>query len=729
MLRKAVLLLCAWCVIVGSPSARADSDCWKSMDFEVEGAWLTAPNLLDEFNEQDLLATRVIPFERLAGGVELSRAHVKSGRFSGRWSDHPRYPTIHTTRVPGDWSRFKALTFWVHSEKKTGEAITLAVKSDGDKTAWQDYFIHTFKVDWTGWRKFAVCFSDFERYGEPAGWNKIDAVYFFTKIFDRQPNPYTVLYIDDMKLDENEAPSAGKDEPAAKREGRLQCREQVPKFDPAVLNHPYPEVRGDRPVTAPIRYEPYFKAERALYGYYPRFQPGFVSFSPQGRAYIQYGAYIIETLGEDGRWTYRNLLDDVIEPYAREKLKFAALGVCNTGQTNDASIRFDKDGDAYMLCYIWDTTKDWRSRRGLLLHSRDGLKTWKVYELPCYMARFEKFVGHNRDCLDRPPVILLSRYFAPTTNSLLIPEKQPDGSLVIPEPVKVADGAIPFVPHSGEANNAVTHGGKVFLVYGLLKVLPGHEDKDGVPAYAVTYDIETRTLSKPVLVGFGGITAKDNHNWPSIAVDGKGILHVIINGHHNPFVYVRSTKPYDITAWTKPETVARGTSYGGLLCDKDDTLYVVTRNSYPGYYFRLSLHRKKAGRPWEEPRHLVIPFKPYYKIWYHKLTIDPATGRLFLSYYSQSGCVCLFKDEFLAYTYIWPDREKPFITSAWPAGRHAGEQVPRIPIGTCRTRQRKYQHYLTRPSEMTILVSEDAGETWHLATTEDFEYPFRRRGR
>ena len=96
--------------------------------------------------------------------------------------------------------------------------------------------------------------------------------------------------------------------------------------------------------------------------------------------------------------------------------------------------------------------------------------------------------------------------------------------------------------------------------------------------------------------------------------------------------------------------------------DRDGTLYTVTRNAEPGYYFRLSLHRKKSGQPWEEPQHLAIPFKPYYKIWMHKLVLDPVRERLFLTYWSQSLAECLFQDEYLAALFIWPDREQAWLT-------------------------------------------------------------------
>jgi len=421
--------------------------------------------------------------------------------------------------------------------------------------------------------------------------------------------------------------------------------------------------------------------------------------------------HIIESLDSEGNWTCRDLLTEVVEPFARETLGFDELGIGNTGQVNDPSIRFDSDGDAYALSYIWDPTRDWRSRKCLLLHSRDDMGTWDVYELPYYMVRFEKFVGHNHDRLARPPVLLMSTYFSPTTNFITVPEKRGDGTLEIPKPIKVAEGAIAFIPHSGEANNAVTCGGKVFITYGKMTVPAGHTKEDGVPAYAVSYDPDTSELSEPVLIGFGGKNAEDDHNWPSIAVDSQGIFHVLINGHHNPMVYTHSLQPYSIETWSKPETVGEGTSYGGLVCDRADTLYSVTRNSAPGYYFRLSLHRKKLRQAWETPRHLVLPFKPYYKVWFHKLVLDPASDRLFLAYHSQSASICVFRDEYLAYLYTWPHREKLFLT---------GPKEPQMPRGTYHVEPRKYAFFSAPPSEMTVMLSDDGGEQWRLATTPDF---------
>ncbi len=708
---RAARLTLAFALIIGGPLARAQEAEWRAaLDFEVAGAWLSAPELLDEFTEDQLWSTRHLPFAELAGGVTLSAEHVRSGATSGRWADHPRWPTIHCRQVPGDWSGYAGIAFQAFSEDATGERIALGIASDNPDTRWHDWLIADFVVDWTGWREIALPLSDFRPLGSPAGLHSVQGVYFFTKLFDRQPNPYTVLHLDAMTL-LADAPETSSLAPEETRSSAIPVSSPVPDFDAAIINHRWPELRD--PAVAPIQYLPYFQTERAIFGYYPRFQPGFVSVSPTGRAWMRYAGHVLETLGADGQWAVRDILNDVLIPYCRHELRFAELEVAAMGATDDASIAWDADGDAYMLCFVSDPTGDWRTRTGLLLHSRDGLQSWDVYRLPWYMARFEKFLGHNDDRLARPPVILMARYFAPTEIYITIPRKLADGTLEIPEATLICADAMPMSAHSGEAGMAATIGDTVYLVYGRMEVLPGHVKEDGAPAYAVTYDIATGELSEPVLIGFGGINAEDNHNWPAIAPDSEGYLHVILNGHHDPFRYTRSVRPLDISEWTEPVEVAAGTSYGGLVCDGEDTLYCVTRHAEPGYYFRLSLHRKRAGQAWEEPMHLVRPYKPYYMVYYHKLVMDPTTERLFLSYWSQPASICIFRDEFYAYAYTWPDREIDFLSV----------EGAELPIGACNTEGAKYQFYGPKPSEPSVLISDDRGDTWRLATSEDFAPP------
>ncbi len=703
----------AMCILVTGIAALAQPADWSAaLDFEVPGAWVSEADLLDEFAEEDLWSTRHLPFAELAGGVTLSPEYVKSGQFAGRWADHPRFPTIHCRTVPPDWSASNGVAFQAFSEDATGERITLGVASDDEATPYHDWLLADFIVDWTGWREIILPLSAFRTLGSPIGWDTVQGVYFFTKSFDRQPNPYTVLHLDAMRLlDSPVTQSSAAPEVAV--ESAIPIASRTPDFDPSIMNHRWPELRDPEAAVAPIQYMPYFSRERALFGYYPRFQPGCVSVSPEGRAWVRHGGHLLQTMGDDGKWIWRSILDDVLVPYTRDVLGFTELEVSSMGSSDDASIRWDADGDAYMLCFVSDPTGDWKTRTGLLLHSRDDLQSWDVYRLPWYMCRFEKFLGHNADRLTRPPVILMARYFAPTEIYSTIPRKLDDGTLDIFEPTLICPDAMPMSAHSGEAGMAATVSDTVFMVYGRMEILDGHTKEDGAPAYAITYDINTGELSEPVLIGFGGINAEDNHNWPALAIDSQGYLHVVINGHHNPFRYLRSVRPLDITQWTEPVEVAAGTSYAGLICDSEDTLYTVTRHSDPGYYFRLSMHRKPAGQPWEEPKNLVVPHNPYYEVYYHKLTMDPVTERLFLAYWSQSASICLFRDEFRAYAHIWPDREVDFLSV----------ENAVLPLGACNTEGGKYQFYGPKPSEPTILTSADRGDTWHVATSEDFARP------
>jgi hypothetical protein len=702
------LLVCCGCASVQLPDGS-----WRdTFDFETTGAWSTAPDLLSEFKEEELWCSRTTTVAALGGGLVLDHERVKSGTASGLWGDHPRFPTVSTADVPPDWSGARSLALWVDSEVATGQTVVVAVLSDNPETPWRDFLVFPFTVDWTGWRRLALPFSRFEPMGDPMGWVAVQGVYFFTKVYNLQPSPYTVLRLDAMVLEGGARFGGTTPNPTISDLTERPWRSSVPSAVPGRINHPYPELRAGAPAEQGITYGTHFLTERALFGYWPRFEPGPVSFSPAGKAIIQYGGTVLQSKTKGGEWACRDIAEDLLLPYARKTLGFTELKLGNTGQTNETAVRFDADGDAYMLSFVSDPTGNWRTRRGLLLHSRDAMRTWTVYELPYYMGRFEKFVGHNPDCLRRPPVLLLSKYHAPTSNYITIPEKQADGTLIIPEPVLIADDALPFIPHSGEANQAITHGDQVIIVYGRMTILPGKVKEDGVPAFAVVYDVRTRALSEPALIGFGGKNAKDNHNWPAVAPDSHGILHVIINGHHDPFRYTHSLRPWDISAWAPTESVSNGVTYAGLVCDDEDTLYSVTRMAHPGYAFRLSLHRKKAGRPWEKARHLVIPFKRYYKVWFHKLTIDPVTQRLFLFYWAQSPSVCLFRDEYRAYIDIWPDREQAFLS---------GKNGPVLPLGTNMSKgERKYQFYGPPPSEPTILLSGDRGETWRLAVSSDF---------
>ena len=658
--------------------------------------WRTAPPLTGLFAEEDIWSTRRLPFAELADGAR-----------GGRWVNHPRFPTVHTTDVPRDWSGQDALVWVIDSARATNERLLVGVLCDNPATHAQDFRVAALRVDWTGRRRLVLPLAGFAALGDPLGWDQVTGLYVFTKVYHWQPHPETDLTLGEVGF----GPATGAADllplPTPRQVAGIEVSSNGPMFDDYWLNHGGAEADGPEPLRTEFVYQPYFLAERAVRGYFPRFVPGMVSVAPDGRKWILAAGHMLETCAPDGTWQTTDLLERAIAPYVRRELGFARLSLANKGQLNETCIRFDQAGDMYVLVSLNNPDGDWKTRTGLLLHGRNGLRDWNVHRLPYYMARFEQLVGHNPDAFAHPPVLLLTRYHAPNQAFLLVPEKRPDGSLVLPDMVKIGDDTIGFLPHSGEANQALSMGDSIFVAYGRMAVLPGNTKEQGVPTYVVRYDRGTRALSEPVFIGFGGKNALDNHNWPTLAADSKGLLHVLINGHHDHFAYTHTLAPGRIDGWSEPVEVSAGTSYAGLVVGPDDTLYSVTRCSDPGYYFRLALHRKRPGQEWER-RHLVMPCKPYYHVWYHKLSIDPTDGRLFLSYFAQTGSMCLFRDELEAFLYQRPD------LAAGMLG--AGEQ-PKLPLGTYRVQPRKYEFYTVPGGEPGLLVSADGGDTWELGVT------------
>ena len=625
-------------------------------------------------------------------------------RLATRWANHPRSPSLHTRDVPRDWSTARAARLELWSEQATNERVTFALLSDHAQTPERDWLLATFVVDWRGPRTLQIPLDRLERLGTPTGLHQVDGAFLFTRIFDRTPHPDTVLAIErlepDARLDATARAAVVPTLPPASR-----LHTTAAPFDGTWLNHDALELRHAFP-SVMFQAEAYFRAERARLGWFPRFAPGFPSVAPDGSTFLRTHGNV-EYLQADGRWQLVDLWGGVVLPWADRAMGARALSLHDAGTSDDVSIAFDGEGGAYVLEPVAPFPDDGRQRRLVLLYSPDRMRTWQVHELPAPFGRFEKPAGAGGQ--RHPPAILLSSGVAPTHISLVVPEKDARGSLVLPPPVTLADDGIALMPHSGEAAQAVSVGDAVFVAYGRLAVVPGYREHDGAPAFVVRWDRRQRRLSAPVLVGFGGGTARDDHNWPAIAADSQGYLHVIVNGHHDPVLYRRSERPGDIEHWLPAESFGDGTSYGGLVIDGADNLYVVTRAADVGYEFRLALHRRRAGATsWEPARYLTSPHKPYYQVYFHKLTIDRATNRLYLAYWGQSATMCFFQDDLAAAAFIWPDREASFRAQA---GTRLTLHNASPPV---------YGYADAPPSELTLLLSDDGGDVWRLATTPDF---------
>jgi hypothetical protein len=282
----------------------------------------------------------------------------------------------------------------------------------------------------------------------------------------------------------------------------------------------------------------------------------------------------------------------------------------------------------------------------VLLDSVDDGATFAATPLPGGRGHFdiEQFSGHNRPA-GPPPFVRITQtakdpklmWRSVNDLHLFVPERRA-GTVAIGEPILLSANSIGISDHSGIPSSLVSSGSRIHVTWG--EATDPKETVPGVPTYVATYDRDTKTLGKPVLVGYGP-PANDVHNSPCITMDSKGFLHVLVGTHGRTFRYARSLQPNDSAGgFTPAEEVGPGLSqtYVGLVCAPDDTLHLVFRlwqdhaARFPaGNYACLAHMSKRPGEPWSAPQPLILaPFSDY-SIYYHRLTID-RQGRLFLSY-------------------------------------------------------------------------------------------------
>jgi len=455
-----------------------------------------------------------------------------------------------------------------------------------------------------------------------------------------------------------------------------------------------PEITpGLEPVLAPIQHQRYYLHERELFGYNPRFRVNTVQFGPDNRPYIRskplihpVGPTTVQTLDDEGNWIKLEFVSALHSYYPNWDGQF--LDIYNDATNSDDRIVFDDDGDAYMLLRL--------SGYGYnLMHSQDLCRTWNVYPLVASTVDPRLQFRDSYNDLQRPPVIV-RRDSGTLRMNLYVITKNANGILTlthrqVPSHSLVGGG---LNGGKGMANLTVTKGSKTHIVYAGRNQVG---DDKGTPQYVQTYDHTTDTFSDPVYLGSAGIGDPDVHNWPGITIDSAGYLHVVLGAHGaasgQRFRYTRSLVPNSSTdGWTPLENLAAGLSYLSLVCGTDDALHVVARHHWDPQQ-KLKYDRKKDGQSWETRRTLVIPFgeredgRAEYTHYRQNLNID-RLGRLFLTYYSRRRIDEIYPVMLDAYNAKWPCIDLP------------------------------YGHdFIDRPA---MLISDDGGDTWRLAVTQDF---------
>jgi len=275
--------------------------------------------------------------------------------------------------------------------------------------------------------------------------------------------------------------------------------------------------------------------------------------------------------------------------------------------------------------------------------------TFNAYPIPAKAGSgqsfdIEQFSGHNHPH-GPPPFLRYTRTASDPKRiwrrihdlELFLPEKVA-GQIRLGDPLLLTRNCIGLSAHSGIPSSVVSSGSRVHVAWG--EATDPEVKTPGVPGYVVTCDRATSTLGPATLVGYGA-PPNDVHNSPSITLDSRGYLHVILGTHGRPFHYAHSLQPHAAHGgWSDPVPIGEGLpqTYVGLVCAPDNTLHLafrLWRNRAPPHplsaHATLAYQRKRPGQPWEPPKILVVaPFSEY-SIFYHRLTLDRC-GRLFLSY-------------------------------------------------------------------------------------------------
>lgn len=172
---------------------------------------------------------------------------------------------------------------------------------------------------------------------------------------------------------------------------------------------------------------------------------------------------------------------------------------------------------------------------------------------------------------------------------------------------------------SGNGNKIVTANGKTHVVW-------QDANEDGYFARVRTLDHHTQTWSPIYTIGRG----RDNHARPTITVDSKGYLHVIIGGHHSGLQYRRSLQTGDASAWTQVEEFGK-TTYPLLICGPDDTLYLTGRHD--SRWKGIDFYAKLPGEEWQHRGLLVAKQKRYefYAAYHNGLAWGPNHKTLHMS--------------------------------------------------------------------------------------------------
>ena len=144
----------------------------------------------------------------------LDKTNVKQGAAGVRW-EHGKAGGLMLRQCPTDWSAYDRLNFWLWSAEATGSRMVMLIYSSNPKTEGDDYWSAPITINFSGWKRFSYYLPHLGVSREPLGLKQVTGFGFSASGWGNEPNPKTVLVIDDVQLIKGGAvvgPSLSEDE-------------------------------------------------------------------------------------------------------------------------------------------------------------------------------------------------------------------------------------------------------------------------------------------------------------------------------------------------------------------------------------------------------------------------------------------------------------------------------------------------------------------------------------
>ena len=472
-----------------------------------------------------------------------------------------------------------------------------------------------------------------------------------------------------------------------------------------------------------IKYPAAYTRERELYGYNPRFMPMPVFFDRDNRPYMitavppgnkvgdnrsHYQRFsitenaFIQTLDDDGNWVVYDIGEIMKGLFPSEEDYKPAI---QTGYNYTHKIFFDEDN----RLYFYTVAANPKLSGTLFLYTDSNREKWDSFRFANVLnPSVESYDSFNFAEVGLPTMSYYERVDGGRFIAFAELDKSKSGELIFKGHNRaVSEDAAFSGSHSGYLNFTVTTEGRIHFFW---IDMANQDVEDHTTQRTCYFDKKTGRFSEPKKLGstfaLPWTNANDGktysgpntHNGPAVTIDSENVLHVVLGGHGSQAKYTYSTDNGD--SWAEAIDLPgenSNNSYPTLITDKQGTVHLVYRATLkPVFYedqertggdYRLSYARKKLGQPWECMSGLVVPGNDSYSIYMQTLTID-RLGRLFLHYYYRAD-ILSERDKQL-YRAKWPDAPDPEVQSN------------------------------IRTHDPVIIMSDDGGDSWRIAKTEDF---------